>query len=63
MSRLTSSGQLKYTHDSNYITETLLKLYDVEEIPNGTLPLKFPTINYYQWEYPGIKSKLKSEKY
>ena len=38
-------------------------MYDIEEIPNGTLPLKLTTINYYQHEDPGIKAKLISKKY
>ena len=30
MSRLPSNGQPKFTHDYNYITETLLEIYYVE---------------------------------
>ena len=60
MSRLPSNGQPKSTHESNYVTETLLENYYVEEILNGTFPPKFTYIDHYQWEHPGIKSKFKS---
>ena len=60
MSRLPSNGQPKSTHDSNYVTETLLEIYDVEELPNVKFPLKFTTIDHCQPEDPGIKSKFKS---
>ena len=55
MSSLPLNGQPKSTQDSNYITETLLGMYDVEELPNLTFPLKFTTIAYSQWEDLGIK--------
>ena len=61
MSRFLSNDQPKSTHKSNYITEIFLEMYDVEELINVTLPLKFTTINHYQREYPGIKSKLKAQ--
>ena len=32
-------------------------------LSEGTLPLNFKTIDYYQWKYPGIQSKLIYEKY
>ena len=35
--------------------EMFLEMYDVEETLNGTFPLKFSTINHYQWEDTGIK--------
>ena len=38
-------------------------MYDVEELPNGTLQLKFTTTNHYKQEDLCIKSKLKSAKY
>ena len=63
MSRLPSNGQPKSTHESNYITETLLEIYHVEELMNGEFPLKFTTINHYQWEYLSIKARLKIAKY
>ena len=63
MSRLTSNRQPKYTHESNFVTETLLDIYDVEELPNNTLPLKFTTIDHYKLDDTGIKVKLKSAKY
>ena len=43
--------------------ETLLKMYDVGELPNGTLTHNFRTIDHYQREDPGIKAKLISTKY
>ena len=57
------NGQPKYTHKYNYIAETLLEMYDVKKIPNGTLPLKFTTIDHYQQEDPGINTKIQSKKY
>ena len=48
MSRLPSNAQPKSTHKSNYITETLLEIYDEEELPNGTFPQNFTTIDHYQ---------------
>ena len=62
MPRIPSNGKPNSTHKSNYITETLLEIYDVKELTNGTFPLKFTTINHYQQEDPGIKSKLISAK-
>ena len=50
-------------HEPNYITEIFLKMYNKEELLNGTLPLKFTAINHYQWEDPVIKAKLRSTKY
>ena len=50
-------------HKSNYIMEPLLEMYDTEDLPNGTTPLKFKTIDQYQQEYPGTKPKFKSAKY
>ena len=61
-SRFPSNGQPKSTHKSNYITKILLEIYDVEKLPNGTLPLKSTTIDHYQREYSGIKAKFKSAK-
>ena len=60
---LTKPEKGKSTYESNYITETLLEMYHVEELLNGTSPLKFTTINHYQREYPGIEAKSKSTKY
>ena len=61
ISRLPSNIQPKSTHQSNYITETLLEMYEVEKLPDGTLPLKCTTINHYQRYYPGIKIQVKKE--
>ena len=55
MYRLLSNRLPKSTHESNYIAETLLEMYDIKEIRNGKFLLKFTFINDYQWEYPGIK--------
>ena len=62
MSRLPSNRQLESTHKDNYITENVLEMYGVEELQNGTFPLKFTTIDHYQREDPGIKAILKSAK-
>ena len=43
--------------------ETLLEMYDLEELLNGKFLLKFTTIDHYQREDPGMKDKLKSAKY
>ena len=63
MSRLSLDGQPKYTHDSDYITETLLEIYDVEEISYGIFPLKFTTIDHYQQEDPDIQANFLCAKY
>ena len=63
MSRFSSNRQSKSTHGSNYITEKLLEMYDVEGLKNGTIPLKFTTLDHDQWEDLGIKAKLLSKKY
>ena len=57
MSRLLSNGQPQSTHESNYVTETLLEMYDIEELLNGTFPLKFTNTDHYQPEDPSIKPK------
>ena len=62
ISTFLSNGKPKSTHKYNYVAETLLEMYEVEEIPNGTFPFKFTTIEHYQRGYPGIKSKLLSTK-
>ena len=62
MSRLTLYRQPKSTDKSNYIAETLLEIYDVEELPDGTFTLKFITIDHYQMENPVIQAKLLCEK-
>ena len=63
MYRLLLDGQPKYTHESNYIVETLLEMYDVQKLPDGMLLLKFKTIDYYKWEYTSIQENLKGSKY
>ena len=62
MSRLPSKKQPRSTHESNYVTETLLEMYGIEEIPNGIFPLKFTTINHYQWGNPCVQARLLSAK-
>ena len=47
MSRLLSDGQPESTRDYKFVAEKWLEMYDVEEIPNGTSPLKFTTIDHY----------------
>ena len=54
MSRIPSNGQPTYTHEYIYILEELLEMYDIEDLPNGTLPLKCTNIYHYQREYSGI---------
>ena len=49
-------------HKSNYIMEPLLEMYDTEDLPNGTTPLKFKTIDQYQQEEPNLMAKLKISK-
>ena len=63
MYRLLLDGQPKYTHESNYIVETLLEMYDVQKLPDGTLLLKFKTIDYYKWDDTSIQENLKGSKY
>ena len=53
----------KSTHESRYIRETLLEIYDVEGLPHSTFPLKITTIGHYQLEDTGIKPKLISARY
>ena len=36
-------------------------MYDVEGLKNGTIPLKFTTLDHDQWEDLGIKAKLLSK--
>ena len=38
-------------------------MYDVQELPDIMFPLKFTTIDHYQWEYNDKKAKLLHEKY
>ena len=38
--------------------EKLSKMYDVEELPEDKLPLKFNTSDHYQRKYPGLHFKL-----
>ena len=51
-------GKPKYIHESYYIAETFIKICNIEELPDGILPLKFTTIRHYQWEYYGIHAKI-----
>ena len=60
MSRLTSDGKPKSIHESNDAAVIFLEIYDVEQIPNGTFPLKSRTINNYQWEDLFMQYKLLS---
>ena len=41
----------------------ILKIYDVQNLTNGILSLKFTTTDHYQQGDPGIKPKLLSAKY
>ena len=34
--------------------ETMLVIYNIEEISYGTFPLSFNLIEHYQWEYPMV---------
>ena len=51
------------THDSTYTTETMLEIYDIQELPKGTLPLSLNIIDRYQRVDPFLTEKLKSAKY
>ena len=62
MSRFLSDRQPKSTHESNYFAEMFLEMYDIKEIQNVKLPLKFTTIDHHQWEDIGIQAKLISAK-
>ena len=46
------------THDSTYTTETMSELYDIGEMPEGTFPLSFNTIDRYQLEDSFLTEKL-----
>ena len=39
------------------------ELYDIEELPDGTVPLSFNIIDRYQWEDPFLTEKLNWAKY
>ena len=41
LSVLTNTGNHKYTHDSNYKTETIPKKYETDEITEGIFPIQF----------------------
>ena len=63
MSKFSLYGQTKYTHEFNYIAETLLEMYDEEELLNGMFPLKFRTTKHYHHKYLDIQTKLLCTKY
>ena len=59
LSQLPNNGNTVTTHDQMYTTETMLKLYNIEELPEGTFPLYFNLINSYQQEDPFLTEKIK----
>ena len=52
LSRLPINRSQNTTHQSIYTTETMLKLYDIKELLNGTSSPSFNIINFYQQEDP-----------
>ena len=43
------------THKSNYTTELMSELYDINELNKGTFPLSFQLIDCYQQEDPRLQ--------
>ena len=63
LSRLPNKRNEETTHKSTYTTETMLEIYNIEELPEGTFNLSFKFIDVYRWEYPILTEKLKCAEY
>ena len=50
LSRLPNNRNQETTHESMYLTEKMLEIYYIEEIPAGMFPLYFKIIDRYQQE-------------
>ena len=58
LSRLPINLNPETTLDSTYTTETISKLYNIEELPEGTFHLSFNLIDRYHREYPSLTENL-----
>ena len=58
ISRLPNNGNQETTYESTYLAETMLELYDIEELPEGTFTISFKLKDRYQREYPILTEKL-----
>ena len=63
LSRLSNNGNKETTYEATYTTETMLELYYIVELPEGTFPLSFNLIDRYQREDPFLTEKLKCVEY
>ena len=52
LSKLPNNGNQDTTHEEMYTTETMLEIYDIEELPEGTFPLSFNFVVHYNQEDP-----------
>ena len=59
LSQLPNNDNQENTHDKTYTTKTMLEIYDIKELPEGTSPLSFNLIDRYQREDPFIMEKIK----
>ena len=48
LSQFPNNVNQETTHETTYTTETMLEIYDIEELPEGTFPLSFNPIDLYQ---------------
>ena len=63
LSRLPNNINQETTHESTYTMETILELYNIKELPDGTFPLLFKLIDRYLREDPFLTEKLKCAEY
>ena len=58
LSQLPNNLNQETTHDSTYKTETILWIFNIEDIPEGKFSLYLKLIERYQQEYPILTEKL-----
>ena len=61
--RFPNNGNQETTQESQYITYIMLRINDINKLPEGIFPVKLKIINQYQQKYPSLIAKYKTGKY
>ena len=63
LSRLPNNGNQETTHESTYLMEIMLELYNIKYLLEGAFPISFKIMYHYQQEEPILTEKLKCAEY
>ena len=61
LSWLPNNGNQKTTQESNYITEIMSEINDIDVLPEGIFPVNLEIIDQYQHKDPSLMYKYKNQ--